>query len=332
MKEKNVLVTGGTGYIGSHTVKQLIKGNYNITVIDNLQRGHIQSIPKEVNLIKGDLSDQKLLNKVLKEHKIDAVLHFAGFIEAGESMIKPEKYFTNNISNGINLLNVMIKNNVKKIIYSSSAAVYGIPKNNLIKEENETKPINPYGETKLIFEKILKWYEHAYGLKYVSLRYFNAAGADISGEIGEDHDPETHLIPLIMQAALGKRENIQIFGTDYETKDGTCIRDYIHVTDLADAHILALKWLIKGKESRVFNLGNGNGFSVKEIIDLSRKITGKDIPIVEASRREGDPARLVASSDKIKKELKWNPRYDIKKIIETAWNWHKNHPKGFSKN
>ena len=332
MKKKNVLVTGGAGYIGSHTVKQLIKGNYNIIIIDNLQEGHIESIPKNIKFVKGDLADKELLNKVMRDYKIGSVIHFAANCLVPESVKEPIKYFDNNIINSLNLLKAMLENNIKKIVFSSTCAVYGELKKTPIKEDDPRVPTNPYGLSKLMFENILEVCDKAYNLRYVSLRYFNAAGADISGEIGEDHDPETHLIPLIMQAALGKRENIQIFGTDYETKDGTCIRDYIHVTDLADAHILALKWLAKGKESRVFNLGNGNGFSVKEIVDLSRKITGKDIPIVEASRREGDPARLVASSDKIKKELKWNPRYDIKKIIETAWNWHKKCPDGFSKN
>lgn len=327
---KHILVTGGAGYIGSHTVRLLLKEGYKVTILDNLVNGHKESVPPEVEFINLDLSEREVLTKLIEHNNFDAVIHFAAFIEAGESMKEPEKFFENNCVNGTNLLNAMVANNLKNIIFSSTAAVYGNPISTPIKEDHPLEPVNHYGRTKLIFENILKMYEQTHGLKYISLRYFNAAGADQSGEIGEDHDPETHLIPLILKTALGKRKSISIFGTDYDTKDGTCVRDYIHVTDLAQAHILALKKLFETGESDVFNLGNGQGFTVKEIIEASEKVIGHPIPKEEAPRREGDPAILIADSEKIKSKLNWNPEFtSIDQIIETAWKWHKDHPDGF---
>jgi UDP-glucose 4-epimerase len=318
-----ILVTGGAGYIGSHTVRELLKKGHEVVIYDNLFNGHKEFVPKEAILIKGDLSDTKKLESVFKRYKIDAVIHFAAFIEAGESVTDPLKFFNNNVVNSINLISVMIKNSVKKIIYSSSASVYGIPKKVPIDEDSELKPINPYGETKFMVEKILKDCDTAHDLKFIALRYFNAAGASMDSSIGEMHNPETHLVPLILQVASGKRKDIKIFGTDYKTKDGTCIRDYIHVIDLANAHILALEALNKGAKSNFYNLGNERGYSVKEVIDMCRKVTGKEIPAVETERRPGDPDSLIASSKKIKKELGWKPLYDLKAIVESAWNWHK---------
>ncbi|QIB27574.1 UDP-glucose 4-epimerase GalE [Caloranaerobacter azorensis] len=325
----NILVTGGAGYIGSHVVRELIGTKNNVVVFDNLQKGHRDAI-KGVTFVEGDLNNKELLDKTMKKYDIDSVIHLAADSLVGESMENPSKYYTNNVCSGLNLLNSMVENNVKYIVFSSTAAVYGEPKSIPITEDNETKPTNVYGETKLMFESILKRYDEAYGIKYMSLRYFNAAGAHISGEIGEDHNPETHLIPIIMQVALGQREKIFIFGDDYDTKDGTCIRDYIHVTDLANAHILALEALESENKSNIYNLGNGEGFSVREVIDMVEKVTGKSINREVSGRRPGDPAVLIASSEKIIKELGWKPRFDsLEKIIETAWKWHSNNPKGY---
>jgi UDP-glucose 4-epimerase len=309
----NILVTGGAGYIGSHIVYKLVN-QHNVFVYDNLSNGHEEFVHKKATLINADLKDKDELDKTFKKYNIDAVIHLAAYALVGESMQKPKKYFQNNIVNGLNLLNAMVENNVKNIIFSSSAAVYGSPKEIPLKEEFNKKPTNVYGETKLFFEKILEWYKTIHKIKYVSLRYFNAAGSN--GNIGEDHDPETHLIPLILQAALGQIPEIKIFGTDYPTKDGTCIRDYIHVDDLADAHILALN-----KEG-IYNLGNNKGHSIKEIIDLIKEITKKDFKVVETNKRAGDPPILVASHEKIKKELGWEPELGIKEIIKSAWDWH----------
>lgn len=321
---KTILVTGGAGYIGSHTVKELLKQDYKVIVYDSLENGYPEAVLPPAKLIIGDLANKEKLNKVFKENKIDAVIHFAGYIEAGESVKNPGKYFYNNVANGLNLLEAMIANNVNKIVFSSSAAVYGEPENIPILETDKKEPTNTYGLTKLMFEQILNRYEIAYGLKSISLRYFNAAGADPEGQLGENHKPESHLIPLILKAALGKRENVKIFGTDYDTPDGTCIRDYIHVCDLAQAHILALEKLFSNSKSTTYNLGNGQGFSVKEVINLAKKITRIDFPVIETERRAGDPARLVASSEKAKKELGWQPRYsDLETIIKTAWEWEK---------
>lgn len=325
-----ILVAGGAGYIGSHTAAELLAANEDVIILDNLQKGHKGAITGG-KFCQGDLRDDEFLDRVFRENDIEAVIHFAADSLVGESVTEPLKYYNNNVVSTLKLLTKMKECGVKKIVFSSTAATYGEPENIPIVETDKTIPTNPYGETKLTVEKALKWSDGAYGIKYVSLRYFNAAGAHISGKIGEDHTPESHLIPIILQAALGKREYIQIFGDDYATPDGSCIRDYIHVTDLAQAHILALGKLRNGGESSIYNLGNGKGFSVKEVVNLARKVTGVNIKEVMGSRRAGDPAVLVASSEKIQKELKWTPKYnELSTIIETAWNWHKNHPDGYA--
>jgi UDP-glucose 4-epimerase len=324
-----VLVTGGAGYIGSHTVAELLDRGEDVVIIDSLHQGHKIAVLGG-KLYAGDLKDGDFLDKVFKENDIDAVIHFAANSLVGESMKNPGKYYTNNVYGTLCLLEKMNEHNVKNIVFSSTAATYGEPDNVPIRETDRTEPTNAYGETKLAMEKMMKWFDVAHGIKYVSLRYFNAAGAHESGKIGEDHDPETHLIPLILQVALGQRPHISIFGDDYPTADGTCIRDYVHVTDLADAHILALEKLRKGGDSGVYNLGNGKGFSVKEVIEAARKVTGHPIPAVVESRRAGDPAVLVAASERIKEELGWNPqRASLEAMIASAWGWHKNHPHGY---
>lgn len=325
-----ILVTGGAGYIGSHTALELLSQGEDTVIADNLQKGHRNAVLGG-KFYKGDLRDDEFLDRVFLENDIEAVVHFAADSLVGESVTDPLKYYNNNVVSTLRLLTKMKDRGVGKIVFSSTAATYGEPENIPILEEDRTLPTNPYGETKLSVEKALKWADGAYGIKYVSLRYFNAAGAHADGNIGEDHKPETHLIPIVLQAALGKREVIQIYGDDYDTPDGSCIRDYIHVTDLAQAHILALKRLREGGGSRVYNLGSGRGFSVKEIVRLSREITGIDIKEANAPRRPGDPAVLVASSERIKAELGWKPRFDDPTtIIATAWKWHKNHPDGYS--
>lgn len=324
-----ILVTGGAGYIGSHTASELIDLGEEVVILDNLQKGHRDAIPGG-KFCQGDLRDDEFLSKVFIENEIEAVVHFAADSLVGESVTDPFKYYNNNVVSTLRLLTKMKEAGVKKFVFSSTAATYGEPENTPILESDRTYPTNPYGETKLSVEKALKWADNAYGMKYVSLRYFNAAGAHISGKIGEDHRPESHLIPIILQAALGKRESIQIFGDDYNTHDGSCVRDYIHVTDLAQAHILALKKLKNGGDSDIYNLGNGKGFSVKEVVSLARKVTGIGIKEAIAPRRPGDPAVLVASSERIQKELKWEPKFnELSTIIETAWKWYKNHPDGF---
>ena len=327
-----ILVCGGAGYIGSHAVRQLIDKGEEVIIVDNLETGHEDAIHPKAKFYKVDIRDEKSLNKVFEENKIDEVIHFAANSLVGESMTNPLKYFNNNVHGTEVLLKVMVAHDVKKIVFSSTAATYGEPKNIPILESDETNPTNAYGETKLCMEKMMKWADKAHGVKYISLRYFNVAGAHVSGEIGEDHNPETHLIPLILQVPLGKREFISIFGDDYETHDGTCIRDYIHVTDLADAHILAVRKLREGSGSNIYNLGSGNGFTVKEMIEAARKVTGHEIPAKVCERRAGDPAKLVASSEKARRELGWNPKYEnVEDMISSAWNWHKNHPNGFEK-
>lgn len=317
-----ILITGGAGYIGSHTVRYFLDQGEEVIVVDNLQSGHKELVQtdKFYNL---DIRDKERLDKVFKENKIEGVIHFAANSLVGESMTNPYEYYHNNVYGMLCLLDIMRQNHVDRIVFSSTAATYGEPKNIPILEDDETNPTNPYGETKLAMEKMMEWFDTAYGTKYVSLRYFNAAGAHESGEIGEMHNPETHLIPLILQVPLGIRDKIYIFGDDYPTKDGTCVRDYIHVMDLASAHYLAYKHLLNGNNSEIFNLGNGNGYTVKEVIESARKITNHPIPAEIAERRDGDPAVLVASSQKIKKVLKWNPQYDsLENIIQDAWNWH----------
>lgn len=326
----NILVTGGAGYIGSHTVKELLAEGHNVVTLDNLSKGHRAAV-RGGEFIHGDLRDTDLLQATLRDYDIAAVVHFAADSLVGESMAQPARYFNNNIVNGLNLLNAMVRQEVRHIVFSSSAAVYGEPAETPITEGFPKAPTNNYGLSKLMFEQILAAYENAYGLKSVSLRYFNAAGADLAGKIGEDHSPETHLIPLVLQAALGIRDKITVFGTDYPTSDGTCIRDYIHVTDLARAHILALEALAGGDRGGVYNLGNGKGFSVREVIDVAREVSGCDIPVAEGERRPGDPAVLVAGSEQAVRELGWRPQYhDLRTIVETAWNWHRQHPGGFA--
>ncbi|MFC1767384.1 UDP-glucose 4-epimerase GalE [Candidatus Margulisiibacteriota bacterium] len=326
----SVLVTGGAGFIGSVTSRELLKQGYDVVILDNLSYGHKQTLPKKSKFIEADLLDKASVLSILKKEKIDAVIHFAGFTSVGESVREPLKYFTNNVLSGINLLDSMIEVGADKMIFSSSAAVYGDPKRIPIKEEDELNPESPYGESKRLFEGFLGWYDMAHGIRSVSLRYFNAAGADLENGLGEDHDPETHLIPLILQTASGKRKQIDIYGTDYDTPDGTCVRDYVHVKDLAAAHILALKRLENGGASSQYNLGSSKGHSVREVIDMCKKVTGKNIKAVEAPRRPGDPPKLVASSDKVQKELSFKFKHsDIKNIIETAWEWHSKHPKGY---
>jgi len=326
-----VLVCGGAGYIGSHMVAHLLENGNEVVVLDNFQKGHRDSLLGG-KLYEGDLRDRKILDKVFTENKIDAVIDFAADSLVGESVTEPLKYFDNNVGSVISLLNAMRDYNVKYIVFSSTAATYGEPENLPIQEEDRTFPTNPYGESKLTVEKILKWCDNAYGIKYTALRYFNAAGAHISGKIGEDHRPETHLIPIILQVALGQREKIMVFGDDYNTPDGTCVRDYVHVSDLASAHLLALLRLRKGEDSRIFNLGNGKGFSNKEVIQAVRDVTGKEIKAEMAPRRAGDPATLIASSEKAVKELGWTPKYDsLESIIKSAWQWHSSHPSGYEK-
>lgn len=325
----STLVTGGAGYIGSHTAIELLAANEDVIILDNLQKGHKGAI-KGGRFCQGDLRDDAFQDSVFKENNIEEVVHFAADSLVGESVAEPLKYYNNNMVSTLRLLGKMKEYGVKRLVFSSTAATYGEPENIPILETDRTFPANPYGETKLAVEKVLKWADNAYGIKYVTLRYFNAAGAHISGTIGEDHKPESHLIPIVLQAALGKRDAIQIFGDDYETSDGSCVRDYIHVTDLAMAHMLALKSLRAGGGSRIYNLGNGKGFSVKEVVQLARKVTGVNIKEAIVPRRAGDPAVLVASSEKIRRELKWEPKYnDLATIIETAWKWHKNHPDGY---
>lgn len=326
-----VLVCGGAGYIGSHMVAELLEKGEEVVVLDNFQKGHEAAVLGG-KLYKGDLRDKEILDKIFTENDIESVIDFAADSLVGESMTNPLKYFENNVGSVISLLQAMSKHDVKYIVFSSTAATYGEAENIPILEDDRTLPTNPYGESKLMVEKVLKWCEVAYGIKYTALRYFNVAGAHISGKIGEDHKPETHLIPIILQVALGQRDKIMIFGDDYPTEDGTCIRDYIHVTDLANAHLLALDRLRNGGESKIYNLGNGMGFSVKEVIEAARRVTGREIKAEVAPRRAGDPAVLIASSEKAIKELGWKPKYnDLEVIIETAWNWHKNHPNGYDK-
>ena len=323
------LIVGGAGYIGSHMVKHLAIHGHDVVVLDDLSSGHRKSVVAG-KFIQGDLGDQDLIEEIFSTLKIDCVMHFAAFSLVGESVKIPLTYYNNNSAKTTRLLMAMARHGVDKFILSSTAAVYGEPKNLPILETEPTEPTNPYGRSKLFIEKVLEDCDASHGLKYISLRYFNAAGASKDGEIGEDHSPETHLIPLVLQVALRQREYIEIYGTDWDTPDGTCIRDYIHVMDLAEAHILAAQRLMEGGESGVYNLGCQSGYSVREIISIARKITGSPIPAVESARRPGDPARLVASSEKIKSELGWNPRYDDpERIIATAWRWHSANPRGY---
>jgi len=320
--KKNILVVGGAGYIGSHMVKDLFRAGYEVVTLDDLSTGHRELLPGGI-FYEGNLGDGKLLDRIFSEYQISAVMHFAAYSLVGDSMQNPLAYYRNNIAGTIELIAAMVRHNVKYFIFSSSAAVYGEPIEIPINEDHPCNPTNPYGATKVAVEQLLNDCDYAYGLKSVSLRYFNAAGADESCEIGELHEPETHLIPLVLKAASGEQKNIKIFGTDYPTHDGTCIRDYVHVSDLTQAHLLALEALLSGEGSSVYNLGNSKGYSVREVIELAGKITGKTVRTVDVEKRPGDPAKLVAASDKIRQDLGWKPEYeDLETIITTAWNWH----------
>ncbi|WP_191556482.1 UDP-glucose 4-epimerase GalE [Metabacillus idriensis] len=326
----SVLVLGGAGYIGSHAVYQLADQGLDVVVVDNLQTGHKEAIHPKAGFYEGDLRDQSFLNSVFEKEDITQVLHFAANSLVGESVLQPLKYFHNNVYGLQVLLEVMQKHDVKEIVFSSTAAVYGEPKYIPITEKERTNPTNPYGESKLMMEKMMRWCEEAYGIRYVSLRYFNVAGARPTAEIGEDHTPETHLVPIILQVALGQREHISVFGDDYATPDGTCIRDYVHVEDLIDAHLLALNYLSRQGESIILNLGSSQGFSVNEMIKEAREVTGHPIPAMVAPRRAGDPSTLVASSEKARAILGWEPsRTNIKTILQDAWNWHQTKPHGY---
>jgi UDP-glucose 4-epimerase len=324
-----VLVAGGAGYIGSVATEQLLDSGHTVVVYDNLVKGHRGAVDPRATFVDGDLADLPLLEQTFSEHRINAVMHFAAHSLVGESMENPGKYFDNNVCTSLNLLEAMLRSGVGVLVFSSSAATYGMPQGDIIRETDPTNPINPYGESKLMYERILRWYDQLKGVRFVSLRYFNAAGA--SGKYGEVHDPETHIIPIVLQVALGQRPVVQIYGDDYPTPDGTAVRDYIHVIDLARAHLLALDWLARGGESQIFNLGNGTGFSVKQVIDAAREVTGHDIPAQVGPRRPGDPPVLVASSERISSTLGWKPEYpDLAEIIRTAWDWHRSHPLGYS--
>ncbi|RKQ30223.1 UDP-glucose 4-epimerase GalE [Oceanobacillus halophilus] len=329
----SILVLGGAGYIGSHAVYQLIDQGEHVFVIDNLETGHKEALHPDASFYEGDIRDIDFVRSVFAKESIDAVIHFAANSLVGESMQKPLQYFDNNVYGTQVLLQAMVEAGVKHIVFSSTAATYGEPESVPIMESLPTKPTSTYGETKLTMEKMMKWTEQAHGIKYVSLRYFNVAGARGTAEIGEDHRPESHLVPIILQTALQQRKEMTIFGEDYDTPDGTCIRDYVHVEDLIDAHLLALTYLRNGGTSNIFNLGSNQGFSVKEMIQTAEKVTGKEIPVQIGKRRPGDPSTLIASSEKAKQILGWNPtRTSITKIIEDAWNWHSSHPTGYGRN
>ncbi len=327
--QQSYLVVGGAGYIGSHAVKALLERGHRVVTLDDLSRGHREAVVGG-ELVEGDLGDRALLSEIFGAHGIDCVMHFAAYTLVGESVAEPLLYYDNNLGRTARLLATMKEHGVQRFIFSSSAAVYGEPERVPIAEHEPTRPINPYGRTKLFVEQMLEDCARAHGLRYAALRYFNAAGADRSGEIGEDHEPETHLIPLVLQVALGQREHVEIYGTDWDTPDGTCIRDYVHVGDLAEAHILADERLASGGGSAAYNLGCQSGYSVREIIDSARRVTGHPIAALEGPRRAGDPARLVASSDKIRRELGWQPRFETAEaIVESAWRWHERHPRGY---
>ena len=324
----NVLVTGGAGYIGSIVAEELIREGESVVVFDNLYTGHRAAVPPEAIFVEGDLADRAAVKAVFDTYEIDAVMHFASYTLVGESMEQPFKYLGDNVTNGLNLLQEAVAHGVRRFILSSTANLFDQPERMPIDEEERIIPGSPYGESKHILERILHWMDRIFGFRYAALRYFNAAGASPTGERGEDHDPETHLIPRVLQVALGQRDKIVIFGDDYPTRDGTCVRDYIHVVDLAQAHILALRALDQG--SRTYNLGNGRGFTVKEVIETCREVTGHPIPAEVGPRRPGDPAILVASSEKIRRELGWEPKYpDLRTIVEHAWEWHRTHPHGY---
>lgn len=326
---KTILVAGGAGYIGSHMVALLVKRGYEVVVADNLRTGHWQAVKGARKMYVGDLRDGAFLHQIFTENKIDGVINFAAFSLVGESVTNPLKYYGNNVEGAVSLLSAMQAHGVDRIVFSSTAAAYGEPEKQPIEEGDRTEPTNPYGATKLAIENMLKWCDCAYNIRYVALRYFNAAGSDTEAGIGEDHNPESHLIPLVMKTALGQRDHIGIFGEDYPTPDGTCVRDYIHVKDLAEAHLLALEYLERGGSSDVFNLGNGASYSVREIIETARRITGKEIKAVVEPRRGGDPSVLIASNKKAAEVLGWKPVLGLDQIISDAWAWHSGHPNGY---
>lgn len=325
-----ILVVGGAGYIGSHTAARLKEQDHEVLIYDNLSQGHAAAAERiGVSLIQGDVNDEERLVQILTDEKIEGVMHFAAFIEAGRSMRDPAAFFRNNNCRGIALIEAMRQTGVDKIIFSSTAAVYGEPQSTPIQENHPLNPTNFYGQTKIFFEKLLHWYHQLFDIKSISLRYFNASGASLEYDIGEDHRPETHIIPLLMETALGKREEFSLFGTDYPTRDGTCVRDYIHVDDLAEAHILAIEALNSDKELAAYNLGSGSGYSCLEIINMVKEISGQDFSVQHAPRRPGDPATLIASSEKIQKDLGWQPQHGLREIIESAYHWHQQNPEGF---
>lgn len=326
---KTILVAGGAGYIGSHMTVLLVKQGYEVVVVDNLRTGHWQSVKGAQKFCVGDLRDTAFLHRVFSENRIDGVINFAACSLVGESVVDPLKYYGNNVEGAVSLLTAMQTHGVDKIVFSSTAATYGEPEKQPIEEGDRTEPTNPYGATKLAIENMLKWCDGAYGIRYVALRYFNAAGSDTEAGIGEDHEPESHLIPLVMKTALGQRDHIGIFGEDYPTPDGTCVRDYIHVKDLAEAHLLALEYLERGGSSDVFNLGSGTGYSVREIIDTARRVTSKEIKAVAEPRRGGDPSVLIASNKKAAEVLGWKPNRSLEQIVADAWAWHSGHPNGY---
>jgi len=316
-----VLVVGGAGYIGSHMVKMLAKAGHDVVTLDNLSNGYRDAV-KYGEFVEGDIADSLLLDQLFKKYAFDGVMHFASYIQVGESVEKPSMYYRNNVCNTQTLLDAMLEHGIRSFIFSSTAATFGEPEYTPIDEAHLQKPINPYGHSKLMVEQILQDYDQAYGLRSVSLRYFNAAGADPEGELGERHIPETHLIPLVLQAASGRRDSITVFGTDYDTEDGTCVRDYIHINDLCSAHLLGLEHLVAGGDSRAYNMGNGQGYSIKQVIDVAKQVTGNDFTVQTGERRSGDPARLVADSTLLQKELEWKPEYtDLESIIRHAWEW-----------
>ena len=324
-----ILVTGGLGYVGSHTVKALVQSGREVVSLDNLEYGH-RSASVGTNVVIGDFGDREVVAGVFANYRIDSVMHFGAYASVPDSVKDPGRYYENNVSKTLVLLDEMVSRGINRLVFSSSAATYGEPMEVPISEDHPKNPTNPYGRSKLIIEDILRDYDTAYGLKSVSLRYFNASGADPEGELGEDHSPEEHLIPIVLQVALGKRASVSMYGTDWDTPDGTCVRDYVHVTDLAQAHILALKAMEAGCATASYNLGNGSGYSVKQVIEMAREVTGRPIEAVPGPRRPGDPARLVASAEKIRREFGWKPEIpDLRDIIETAWKWHSAHPDGY---
>ena len=324
----NILVTGAAGFVGSVVCDALVRANHRVIAYDDLSRGHRRAVPAGIELVVSDVADRAALDRLFETQRADAVMHFAALIEAGESMQVPERYFRNNISNTLTLLEAMLAHGIERFVFSSTAAVYGEPEQMPLEESTPLRPTNAYGESKLVVERMLDWFHRIHGLRYASLRYFNAAGA--VGDLGEDHRHESHLIPLALKVALGQRDYLAIYGTDYPTPDGTCVRDYIHVADLATAHLLALDAL--GQQARlVYNIGNGRGFSVRQVVEVARRVTGHPIPVVEMSRRPGDPAILVANSEKIRRELKWRPKYvELETIVASAWEWHRRHPNGYA--